>query len=600
MMDGKKLRGVLQKIGNAISGSAPARLLTSGDVVNEKLARSVLLTGLSRSAAARWLRALRLSVAVKIEKKSVFAPFYTVVRGLLDASARVYGTYFITFALYTAAVFSTRLFALDMYDVRSEDPIIAGFMLLAGLMLMMSDRPVAELLRSSFFGRWFLVRVIGVRPVVMKSVKRSGGAWVAFMLGTVCGLLTAVCSPLFVLLWVVIAVFGILVLCAPECGVTLSLMAMPFLEDWQIGCVICFVLAGYLLKVLRFKRNFTLRAADILLLIFSAAIFISGIMAPSVVSGLSAASELLCGLACYFLAVNLIRSDKLVYCCMRSLQLGAVTYSVFALVLIFAPRFIGAEVIPSRLYDLVMPDRVPWVVLTAAVVLLVRQTVTENNFFRGLRSLICLAAVAVTLVKLAGPPAWVGALTGLALFCCCMSVFWLPVFAASAAAYPLWGRWTESWRLRLELAEFFYGQSATVRAEADSMLFLAGFSDKVAGAGLGDASMTITAGVPLGTAGGTWHTLFAQCGILLTALLAIALLLIIIRVLTGVRMCPKHTGRPIVASVAAGAVTVFVGGFFTDIFFDLSESAVFWFMCGLMCAAVDNFAQDREIMLQQE
>ena len=422
MMDGKKLRGVLQKIGNAISGSAPARLLTSGDVVNEKLARSVLLTGLSRSAAARWLRALRLSVAVKIEKKSVFAPFYTVVRGLLDASARVYGTYFITFALYTAAVFSTRLFALDMYDVRSEDPIIAGFMLLAGLMLMMSDRPVAELLRSSFFGRWFLVRVIGVRPVVMKSVKRSGGAWVAFMLGTVCGLLTAVCSPLFVLLWVVIAVFGILVLCAPECGVTLSLMAMPFLEDWQIGCVICFVLAGYLLKVLRFKRNFTLRAADILLLIFSAAIFISGIMAPSVVSGLSAASELLCGLACYFLAVNLIRSDKLVYCCMRSLQLGAVTYSVFALVLIFAPRFIGAEVIPSRLYDLVMPDRVPWVVLTAAVVLLVRQTVTENNFFRGLRSLICLAAVAVTLVKLAGPPAWVGALTGLALFCCCMSV----------------------------------------------------------------------------------------------------------------------------------------------------------------------------------
>ena len=236
--------------------------------------------------------------------------------GFLNSSMRSVGVFLLTFGIYSAALFllKSRVSLSFVGEAGINDISVAAVTALIGILFaIFGDKTLINTLGGSRIVGTLLSNSLGVNSSSLESYRNAPpntSIAPAFLLGSVFGTATLFFSPAKVLLFILLLITTAAVMNAPEFGILLAASTFSFLP-LNVSGFICFVsLVSYLLKCLRLKRNMRFGTADAVMLLMLASVFVYSLFSEGGLSG--GEYYILCFTCVYFLAKNLLCSEKLV------------------------------------------------------------------------------------------------------------------------------------------------------------------------------------------------------------------------------------------------------------------------------------------------
>ncbi len=250
---------------------------------------------------------LRRTVSAETDESFLFACIRRLIAFLLRCRLRVYGTFLLTFGLYTAASYALSYLS-DNASAPISNLIAALVMSLSAIPLFFSGASLSEALLSSKIAPP-VCAFLGIRQSSLRAEGHSGRSNFAFVLGMFFGI-----SSYFVpVLSILIGFFALLlfwrIFLMPELGVVFLFLLMPFLPTMALAGLLIYTAICYCVKLFLGKRKFSLETADKAALFFAFALLLSGLFSFSAGS-LKPALLLVCFIGGYFLTVLLIRTEE--------------------------------------------------------------------------------------------------------------------------------------------------------------------------------------------------------------------------------------------------------------------------------------------------
>lgn len=284
-------------------------------------------------------RAVRGKVSESFEQSFFISSIRRMIRRFLKTPTKVYGNYFLSFGIYTLFAYFLTYFlpVLESPDILN---LIYGFVItISSLPLLASKKSLAASFGEGQMTRALLEGLLGFRDENFSySTKRSTVATnIAIILGMTSGLATVFVSPKYIILALAVFVLSALVFSSPEVGVIACLFAIPFCSfssapSIALSFIILITACSYIIKLARGKRIIKFDLLDVIVLIFMALIYFSGII--SVGGGDSFAEAIL---ACvlmlgYFLVVNMMRTELWVRRCIGALVTSGVIVALVGII----------------------------------------------------------------------------------------------------------------------------------------------------------------------------------------------------------------------------------------------------------------------------
>lgn len=366
----------------------------------------------SERAGSRGRRAVRRGIALAMERSILVrgvSCFWTL---LCRSSLRTIGVFWITTGTYSGLMYWLFTFvwksgAVDVMNLFWG----AGFLLL-GILLLPSEASLAfALTKSLFFGKLF-VSGLGISDGGIQGEERNGqaGYAIAVPLGMVMGAISALTSPLHLIVGFITVLLFLMVLSIPETGVVLLLLLVPFVgflpqRGLWLVLMTALPLIAYIGKLLRGNRAFHVEVQGLPVLLMMVLFLLCGV---SVAGGSAWRGALLSVLllAFYFLTVNVIATPRWMNRCRVALILSAAASAVIGIV-----QFVYAAVLAEgrssfgQLANAVsagFDDRIIFAYyLVIAFPFTLAAFVTDKNRYRlftGLALLLILAASALAFV----------------------------------------------------------------------------------------------------------------------------------------------------------------------------------------------------------
>lgn len=273
---------------------------------------------------------VRNAVARSFSGNRFFSALAFLRERFLCASVRSVGIFFITFGIYAAALFMLKRYVvLPLPQSGTGELAVSAICFVSGLLCALFGE--RSLLSALAGGRLIGPLLYGCLGVNDSSLERRanpetdiGGA---FLLGSVCGVGTLFFGTGRVLAVLLLAAVVVVTFNIPEFGMLAGIAVSLVLPAGYTAAIILVSFISYLFKCLRLKRNLHFGLADIAAL----AAFIAAAVGCAAGGGISSAeAHALCMAGVYFLAKNLICSEKLVtqsFGAMRlSVSLGCAVY----------------------------------------------------------------------------------------------------------------------------------------------------------------------------------------------------------------------------------------------------------------------------------
>lgn len=228
-----------------------------------------------------------------------------------------YGTFFLTFGIYTVLVYFTKMLLPVMGKADADYLFVGIAVCVLAIPMNISKLTLAKAVQNGRMTGAIFVDALGYRNEsfdgnVTKKNKHGGSS---VLLGIAAGVFTFIVHPISIILGFAACVAVILIMYAPEIGVLICLFGLPFfsfLENPTLSLIalVLITVASYLIKLIRGKRIFKVELIDCSVIIFLILTYFSGAISvggrDSLISAVVA-----CILGCiYFLVVNLIRTEK--------------------------------------------------------------------------------------------------------------------------------------------------------------------------------------------------------------------------------------------------------------------------------------------------
>ncbi len=268
----------------------------------------------------------RNSFASFCSKNKFFTSLSSIRASLLNSSARSVGIFLLTFGIYAMAVILLKRFVnLPLGEATADDLIVSVLATVAGVLLaVFGDKSNIEILGGGKIMGTLLSGVFGVNDSSLDKIpskQPKTDVSIGFLLGSICGALTAFSSPLGIMLILLCIAVLTAIMCMPEFGLLLTVAVFAVLPIKWVSIITFATLFSYVIKCLRLKRNFTLGTSDffMLVLLLLTPFFGVGLQGVSAKGG----SYLICGMALYFVARNLICTKKLVFQAFNALCVGS-------------------------------------------------------------------------------------------------------------------------------------------------------------------------------------------------------------------------------------------------------------------------------------
>ncbi len=287
----------------------------------------------------RILLPLRRTVSAAADESWLFSLVRRFITFLLQCRLRVYGTFLLTFGLYTAAAYLLSYLG-NAPTTPLSNLIAAAILVFASMPLLSANQSLSEALLASALAPTVFT-FLGIRQSSLRAEGYRGRSNFAFIVGMVLGVITYA-VPVLYLLFGFVAVFMLYrIFRTPELGVVVLFFSMPLLPTMALVALVLYTALCYCVKLFLGKRNFRFETVDIAALLFALVLALSGVFSFSPGS-LKPALVLVCFMGGYFLTVLLIRTEEWLTRCSWAAILSASLISLYGVLQYLTGTFGGA------------------------------------------------------------------------------------------------------------------------------------------------------------------------------------------------------------------------------------------------------------------
>ena len=307
---GDKVRGVFAR-------SFFGTLFSSYDVATERFESGAVYGAAKKIANSSNVSKVRRVGSAVFDNSNVKRWVLSLTRAIRHCTGRFFGVLSLTFSMYVVLMYIIRKYGI--FDTAPVSYlVVSGIVALLGLPLLFEkQKTLGSILLDSRFFSWLLFDFFGLRYETFRDtappIKKTS---VAFIIGMILGCVTVLIPPLTILMVLGMVLYLYLSLVSPEAGFLLCLFFLPFLSVFEhptvvlCALVIC-ILAGYSIKLFRYKRVFRFGVFEWLLLLFMLMVLFGGTRNASMMLSMEMPVMLLL-MSGTVVAANLLRTKDMI------------------------------------------------------------------------------------------------------------------------------------------------------------------------------------------------------------------------------------------------------------------------------------------------
>lgn len=292
------------------------------------------------------------------------------------------------------------------------------------LPMLISRRKIGESLLESRLGKYIVHQLLSLDESKLEIDKSivGGGYLGVFEIGMIIGFVTLFIDPWIMVCTTVILLSVVIVMCFPEIGLMMILVAIPLTgHAWPLLIMIAIVFISFLFKFIRGKRIMRFELIDVFVVLFGLIIIASCFYTEGGIDSILRACAYLGLMSIYFIIVNIYIRKTWISRAFRLVCIITTIMSVFAIAHggLQDPSWMDATVysnIHSRIalfFD--NPNLLGVYLITvlpfALANLMREKKVIEKSFYA-----ICFGVITVAVIFTYSRSAWLGMIVGLIIF----------------------------------------------------------------------------------------------------------------------------------------------------------------------------------------
>lgn len=384
-------------------------------------------------------------ISAKIETSRIVNFVNNTASAFPGLRCRVLGTYFFAFAAFTAVVAVLSMIVkgnVASFYACISSCITAVAIAGAAIPFALSKGTLSDIIANSkLIG--FVVRLLGFNTGKLWSEEVRGRHLIAFILGMISGLLSAVIDPVLIFALIVVVAFIYIVLAVPEFGVVSIAFLMPFLPTMVLAGLAIFVCIAFAIKLIRGKRVLDFGLLDFFVALFAVMTGFAGIVSMSSGS-IMPALLFVCLISGYFMVSCCIRSAEWIYRIILSTVTSAMIVSLYGIVQYAFGTFGANAWLDSDLFEGIAGRAVATLenpnmlgeylvlVLPMALALLLVKDGGNKKY-----SFMCTATMAMCLLLTWSRGAWLGFMFAVVVFLLIWTKRSMWIFAAGILSLPV-------------------------------------------------------------------------------------------------------------------------------------------------------------------
>ena len=283
---------------------------------------------------------LRLGLAEQVEDSLLVQLWKGFVRHLLALDMVSWGGGLLAFGVTLLGVTGLRALQGEIESFYGVQAAFAAASVLGGFLCATCREPLGEMLLDSGILRWLFVDFIGVRKSSLSVDRAEHSLFVPVAAGILLGLLTLRLRILYLFLGVAAVVGAALILCVPETGLVLILLALPFLPTMLLAAACLYVDMAFFFKLLRCKRVLRLEAVDLGVAAFGVVqLLLGGLTSLRPAQSIRQVAVYGVFMLTYFMAANSVRSRQMAQKTVLALILSCFAASMLGVY----QNFVGVE-----------------------------------------------------------------------------------------------------------------------------------------------------------------------------------------------------------------------------------------------------------------
>lgn len=585
---------IANTVSRTVKNSFFSSLLTSYDNVAE-LFRASFLYSLFSGKPSEFFKSFKKRVR-RLATDSVLAKgFSSLVSALLLIKTRIYGLILFAFGISSLFVHFFIAPYFSVYAFSIYTPFIAIGVILVSLFLIISGKTLLQAILGSRLLSAFSFKLLGLtRPSQWENecIELSGSGSV--VLGLLLGFLTVAFPIQSILLFLLSAIYALIVIKSPEAGLISLFLLAPFASLSTLAGAISVISVSYIFKVACGKRTLMLEFPDLFVGIFAVMLIFGGI-----VSFGKHESTLIYALftVIYFIAASILRSERWFRRSVSAIVITGCAISVYAIIARALGETLGFKLDVTLETDvgdasasvLSSFSVLSYFVLILGIFMLAYLLICKQRLTRFILTVTCLAAAAFMFLTLP-KGAWLAAIvacvlllllwksrTAIYMLMICLILPFLPALNISSVEGAL-GSAVSSYE-RLDL------WNAVIRMLGDV---------GIGGIGIGkDAFTSVYSAYFIGNTGNASHagSLLLQITVSLGIFGLLTFLAIIFFILQGSlsygRSCSDKFGfnRIICYAGMCGIIASFIWGISEFIWYDPRTMLLFWLIAGVTVSA---------------
>ncbi len=341
---GKTFKSRISTLKSDIKNSSIGKFLLGYDKQDEMLKESSVARAVEKHeqqrGLARFFYMIDDSIISKVMQNTIFR--------LTSLSARCYGLLLVAYAIVSCALY---IFDIALFDFSTTVDIyyfVYGMCsIVLATFLITSDRSLSGTFAESRISRAIFVSFLGYRltddGTHPTTRVRAVHAAMFAALGVLLGFFTVFVSAHIVWFVVLAFVFLMLSFSAPEFCFNFTVLILPltvFFAHKTLPIAVLTVLCGicYIRKLILKKRSFAFEPIDFYVLMFAIIYFLSGITSIGGEPAFGESLMILILLGGYFLAANLLKSERNLVSICKVISLSAFAVSAIGIVEFIAGR----------------------------------------------------------------------------------------------------------------------------------------------------------------------------------------------------------------------------------------------------------------------
>ncbi len=557
------------------------------------LFRELLLV---RPAAA--LKKIRLGFAAQVENSLFTRLWFGFVRRLLALDMVSWGGGILAFGITLLGVTGIRVMQGQIESFLGVQAALAAASVLAGFLCATCREPLGEMLLDSGILSRVLVDFVGVRKVSLAVDKAEHSLVIPVAAGILLGLFTLKFRILYLFLGVAALIGAALILCVPETGLVLILLALPFLPTMLLAAACLYVDMAFLFKLLRCKRVLRLEAVDLGVAAFGAVLLLLGGL-TSLRPADSMRQVAIYGvfILTYFIAANSIRSREMAQKAVFSLMLSLFVASALGIYQNFAGLESTASWIDSKMFAeigarIVGPFDNPNVFGEYLIMLLPLSIslILARRGAQRLAGLVVTLAAGTALIYTWSRGAWLGAMASIALLFVLYHAVFLRLVLPALIALPF---------VAAMLPASIVNRLASIGNLADTStayrvsIWTASVRllKDVFGSGIGTGSTAFSAVYPAYALGGAafalhahnlYLQLFVELGVVGIVTFFVMLFLFFRSVFSSYRTLTDRVQATTILAMGLGVLALLVQGLTDNVWYNYRIVLLFWLLMGLV------------------